>query len=289
MDLFQLQVFETVVRVGSFSKAALDLEISQSAVSRAIASLEDELRACLVARGRFGARPTRIGEKVLVLAKQMLDLRQQISVEVNREMNLQGGRLRLASFRSAATHLLPPLIARFSHRFPGVEISLKEADPQNIVQSLRQGKADIGIIPLPRGADDLETWDIAQDEFVVLLPKTEASIPDSLTWEHLKPYSFILLNYAECTSVVKEHWKNCGQALKIGYEITEDSTIVSMVNQGLGAAILPRLAAMPIPDSVCVRSLPVPLERRIGAALLSQAMHSPAVLTFWNLLRSTDF
>ncbi|MCM1983111.1 LysR family transcriptional regulator [Lyngbya confervoides] len=285
MELFHLKVFETVVRAGSFSHAALELGISQSAVSRAIASLEDELRVCLLSRGRFGARPTRLGERVLHLSQQILDLRQQIETEVDRELKLQGGRVRLASFRSAATHLLPPLIAHFSQRFPGVEISLQEADPQTIVRNLRQSDVDIGIIPLPRQTEDLDIWEIARDEFVALLPKAQTPIPDPLSWGDLNRYTFILLNYAECTTVVQDHWKNWGQTLRVGYQITQDSTIVSMVSQGLGAAILPKLAALPIPENVCIRSLPVPLERRIGAAIVSQAMHSPAVLTFWNMLR----
>jgi DNA-binding transcriptional LysR family regulator len=58
-----------------------------------------------------------------------------------------------------------------------------------------------------------------------------------------------------------------------------------MVSQGLGAAILPRLAALPIPEGVQVRSLPEPLVRNIGAAVLTNIWHSPAVFTFLNLLQ----
>ncbi|HEY9826934.1 MAG TPA: LysR substrate-binding domain-containing protein, partial [Stenomitos sp.] len=100
-------------------------------------------------------------------------------------------------------------------------------------------------------------------------------------------YAFILYNYAECTSAVRQHWQQWGQSIRVAYEIKEDSTIVSMVSQGLGAAVLPKLAALPIPDGIQVRSLPEPLERKIGVALLSNVWHSPAVLTFLDLLRGT--
>ncbi|MEM9136493.1 MAG: LysR family transcriptional regulator substrate-binding protein [Cyanobacteria bacterium P01_F01_bin.42] len=183
-------------------------------------------------------------------------------------------------------HLLPPPLARFTHQFPGVELSLTEADPHTVVQRLRQGEVDIGVLPLPRVADDLDIWDITGDEFVVLLPKSAMIIPNPISWEELAHYPFILLDDAECTQAVKEHWKSCGQPLTVAYQIKAESTIVSMVGQGLGAAILPRLAALPIPDSVCIRSIPAPLERRIGVAILSQVMQPPAVLTFLNLLRS---
>jgi DNA-binding transcriptional LysR family regulator len=142
------------------------------------------------------------------------------------------------------------------------------------------------LVPLPR-SEEFDTWEIARDEFVVLLPEAIGRIPEALTWEELSTHSFILYNYAECTSAVRKHWTKWGQSLKVAYEIKEDSTIVSMVAQGLGAAILPKLAALPIPDGVVVRSLPVPLERVIGVAVLASALHPPAVFTFLDLLRGT--
>jgi DNA-binding transcriptional LysR family regulator len=284
MNISHLQILLAVVEYGSFSMAALKLDISQSAVSRAIAALEDELGVSLLSRGRFGARPTLVGERVLHHARQILQCRESIDYEVNLQKGLTGGRIRIASFRSAATHLLPPMIARFSQRFPQVEVSLIEDDPTGVEQALREGLVDIGLMPLPR-SDEFETWEIARDEYVVLLPTAIGSVPDPLTWEELSTYSFILYNYAECTSAVRDHWATWGQTLKIAYIIKEDSTIVSMVAQGLGAAILPRLAALPIPAGVQVRSLPVSLERVIGAAVLSNILHSPAVFTFLDLLR----
>lgn len=286
MNIFHLQVLLTVVECQNFSTAALKLDISQAAVSRAIAALEDELGVSLLTRGRFGARPTLIGERVIHHAQRILQVREDIEAEINLAKGLDGGRVRIASFRSAATHLLPPMIARFSHRFPNVEVSLVEDDPTGVEHALREGKVDIGLVPLPRSSEDLETWEIARDEFVVLLPES-ATVPEKLTWEELSAYSFILLNYGECTSVVQSHWAKWRQSFKVAYEIKEDSTIVSMVAQGLGAAVLPRLAAMPIPEGVQVRSMPVPLERSIGAAVMATVMHPPTVFTFLDLLRGT--
>jgi DNA-binding transcriptional LysR family regulator len=286
MNLSHLQVFVAIVEHRSFSLAALKLGLSQAAVSRSVAALEEELGVSLLARGRFGAYPTAIGERVLQHAHTILTVRSQIEAEVNAEKNLYGGRVRIASIRSIATHVLPQLIARFSQEFPAVEVSLTEADPNTIEQLLREGRVDIGLVPLPRSSEDFEVWEILQDEFVVLLPPT-MKVPEALTWEDLHPYSFILFNYAECTSVVRQYWQQWKQPLKVAYEIKEDSTIVSMVAQGLGAAVLPKLAAMPIPSTVQVRSLPTPLERRIGAAVLASIWHSPTVMTFLDVLRGT--
>lgn len=286
MNISHLKTLLAVARNGSFSTAALQLDISQSAVSRAIASLEEELGVPLLVRGRFGARLTPVGERITDYAQEIIKLREHIEREADRAKGLHGGRLRIASFRSAATHLLPPMIAQFSHRFPHVEVSLTELDPIGIDQALREGQVDLGLVPLPR-SEEFETWEIARDEYVALLPSTAGPIPKTLTWAELSQHAFILYNYAECTSAVRDHCSQWDQPLKVAYEIKEDSTIVSMVAQGLGASILPRLTAKPIPKGVTVRSLPVPLERVIGAAVLADALHPPAVFTFLDVLRKT--
>lgn len=287
MNIEHLQILLMVVECGSFSTAALKLDISQSAVSRAIAALEDELGVSLLSRGRFGAHPTLVGERVLHHVHTMLEAREHIDYEVNLAKGLKGGRVRIASFRSAATHLLPPLIAQFCQRFPTIEVAITEDDPIGVEQALREGRVDIGLVPLPRSSEDFDTWEVARDEFVVLLPWSMQPVPQKLTWKELSTYSFILYNYAECTSAVRNHWAKWGQSPKVAYEVKEDSTIVSMVAQGLGAAILPRLAALPIPNGVQVRSLPDPLERIIGAATAANILHPPAVFAFLDLLRGT--
>jgi len=284
MNIHHLEVLAAIAREGTFSNAALVLDTSQAAVSRAIASLEEELGVPLLKRGRFGAKLTQVGERVLFHADKILELRERIDYEVNLEKGLYAGRLRIGSFRSAATHLLPPIIARFRDQFPRVEVSLSELDPAGVEQALREGQVDIGLVPLPR-SEEFEVLEVARDEYVALLPKTHQPLPHHLTWHDLTTYDFVLYNYAECTNVVREHWSRWGQKLKVAYVIKEDSTIVSMVAQGLGAAILPRLAALPIPEGVQVRSLPEPLERVIGVATLAQTPHAPSVSVFISMLR----
>lgn len=286
MNIFQLETLIAVAEKGNFSNAALSLEVSQSAVSRSIASLEKELGVPLLLRGRFGARPSLVGERIITYARKMVQLRERIDYEIYLEKGLEGGRIRIASFRSAATHLLPSVIARFSEQFPQVSLEITEDDPSGVEQALREGLADIGLLPLPRSTE-FDTWEITRDEYIVLLPKSVGNLPSQLTWQDLANFSFILFNYAECTSAVRDHWAQWEQTLRVAYIVKEDSTIVSMVAQGLGAAILPRLAAIPIPKEVQVRKLPVPLERVIGAAIWGDALHSPAVFAFLDALRNT--
>jgi DNA-binding transcriptional LysR family regulator len=287
LKISQLRALVAVANHGNFSEAALHLELSQSAVSHAIASLEEELGVMLLSRGRHGAHLTPVGERVIEQARQVLHLLEGIAKEANREKGLHGGQVRLAAFRSVATHILPTVIARFRSCFPNVAVTLMEHfDYLGVEQALREGRADIGFTYLPT-ANEFETWEIVRDEYIVLLPPTPRLRNSQLTWQQLATYPLILpCPNDACYVQIRNHLLALDFPLKAAYEVNEDSTSVSMVMQGLGAAFLPRLAAEPLPAGIQVRSLPVPLERIIGTAMLANSLHTPAVFAFLDALRN---
>jgi len=151
---------------------------------------------------------------------------------------------------------------------------------QAVEEALRSGKADIGFVSLPI-SDEFETREILRDKYVVLLPPTAELSSATITWEELAKYPLILQPpEAACSVPLRKYLTTSEFSLNIAYELSEDSTIVSMVMQGLGAAIMPRLAAEPIPAEVKVCSLPVDFERVIGVAILRDALLIPAVFAF---------
>lgn len=286
LKISQLRALVAVADYGNFSEAALHMDLSQSAVSHAIASLEEELGVVLLSRGRHGAHPTPVGERIIEQARQVLQLLEGIIKEANREKGLNGGSVRIASFRSVATHILPAVIARFCNHFPEVTVTITEhSDCLGVEQALREGRSDIGFTILP-AISEFETWEILRDEFVVLLPPNPRFRSSKITWEQLATYPLIFPSINACYIPVRNHLRALNFPLKIAYEVKEDSTIVSMVMQGLGAAILPQLAAEPLPAGIQVCSLPVPLERVIGAAVLTNALQTPAVFAFLDALRN---
>lgn len=145
IKLSQLRALVAVVEYSNFSEAALHLELSQSAVSHAIATLEEELGVLLLSRGRHGAHLTPVGERVTNHARSVLQLLEAMVKEANLEKGLHGGSVRLASFRSVATHLLPAMIAQFRSHFPKIAVTIIEHfDYVGVEQALREGRADIG-------------------------------------------------------------------------------------------------------------------------------------------------
>lgn len=286
IKLSQLRILVAIADCGNFSEAALRLGISQSAVSHAIASLEDELGVVLLSRGRHGATLTPVGERVLHHAQAILQTLEQIGREANLSKGLQGGQVRLASFRSAATHLLPGVIAEFHKRYPGISVTIMEyRGDDGVEQALREGRVDIGFTCMPT-TSEFEAWEVLQDEYVALFPPN-AVIPETIDWADLARYPLIMPPSNDyCSILIRGHLYKLEQPINATYEIMEDSTIVSMVSQGLGATIMARLAAEPLPPEIQVRPLPVPLERIIRVAVLANALQPPAVYAFLETLKA---
>lgn len=288
IKLSQLRALIAVAECSNFSEAALHLELSQSAISHAIATLEEELGVLLLSRGRYGAHLTPVGERVTTHARQVMQLLEAIEKEANLEKGLHGGSVRIACFRSVATHVLPVAIARFRRHFPKIAVSITEHDDYvGVEDALRQGHADIGFTYLPAD-NEFETWELLRDDYIALLPPTNPLRGTQLTWEQLAGYPLIVSSVNACNMYVRKCLRFSDFPIKIAYQVKEDSTIVSMVVQGLGAAILPRLAAEPIPDGVHICSLPVHCERVIGVAVLANALQTPAVFAFLDILKRTD-
>jgi DNA-binding transcriptional LysR family regulator len=288
IKIHQLRALVAVAEYGNFSEAALQLSISQSTVSHAIASLEDELGVLLLVRGRNGAQLTPAGEDAIAYARQVLQLLDHMVEQANLHKGLQGGQVRVAAFRSAAEHLLPEIFAQFRTKFPQINVTLTECyDTWDVERALRAGKADIGFTNLPT-SDDFESWEILHDEYIALLPPTAKIDGSHITWEQLAAYPLIAEAPGNaCYVRLRNYLETCGIVLNVAYELKEDATRIRMVAQGLGAAILPRLAAKPIPADVQVYQLPVPLARIVSISILLDALHSPAVYAFRDMVKET--
>ncbi|MEO1209416.1 MAG: LysR family transcriptional regulator [Cyanobacteria bacterium J06638_20] len=289
IKLSQLRSLIAVAEAGNFSEAGLRLGISQSAVSHAIASLETEMGIVLFSRGRHGAHLTPVGERILNHAQDMMASLEQMEREANLARGLRGGDLRIGVFRSVATHVLPELLAQFRARYPDVKVSIQEfRGDDGTEDALRKGVADLGFICLPP-TDEFECWELFRDEYVVLFPPT-AEVPDRLAWDDLNHFPMILPEVNDyCSFIIHQHFEQLHHPLKAAYHIKEDSTIVSMVMRGLGITVMARLAAEPLPPSIQMRSLPVPLERVVRVAVMNGALHSPALYAFLDLLKTATY
>jgi len=286
LKLSQLRALVAIADTGSFSEAALRIDLSQSAVSHAIATLEEELGVVLLNRGRQGAVLTPTGQQITEDARLVLQALDNICRKAEMAKGLDGGEVRIAAFRSVATHVLPDVIRQFREKYPSITISIDEKfHYQQVEDDLRQGKADVGFTYLPT-REDFESWELMRDRYIVLLPKSAHISDNSLTWEALAQHPLVLgPKYDGDRQTIERHLHRNGQNITPAYAVREDSTILSMVERGLGATIMAKLAAEPIPPELQVLELPVPLERTIGVIVLREALLPPPIFAFLETLK----
>src|SRR5919106_1920438 len=137
LDVRRLKVLREVAARGSFSAAAEELNFTQSAVSQQIAALEREAGTTLVERNARGVRLTEAGEAVVRHTEAIMARLAEAGAELEAIAGLRGGRLRMASFESAGSTLMPLAIAAFRQRHPAVELSLGLQEPEDAVAALR--------------------------------------------------------------------------------------------------------------------------------------------------------
>ncbi len=291
LKLSQLKAFWAVAQCGNFSAAALELNVTQSTISHAIAALETELGVVVLSRGRHGAALTPVGEELLPDVCEVLERLCQIQQMATQARELHRGHVRVSCVRSVATHLLPDIMAQFHEAFPDIQLTLMETDRYvEIEQALREGHIDVGFVCLPVGLE-FDAWEVHRDEFVALLPPEALPPGTPLTWETLLQQTLIMtpLTGLHHTKLVRDHLAQLGHTLTISSEVRQDSTVLGMVHRGLGATIMPRMAAEPIPKGVVVRSLPVPLHRATGVATLASALLPRAAFAFLDTVRGLKF
>jgi DNA-binding transcriptional LysR family regulator len=287
IKLSQVRALIAVAEYGNFSEAALQLDVTQSTVSHAIATLEDELGVVLFHRGRHGAQLTPVGDRIVQDARKIQAMLENMMSAADHERGLKGGTVRIASFRSIATHVIPEVIARLHQVHPAIQISILEVDEiYQLKQALSQGQVDLCVAEMLCG-DEFETIHILDDDYIALLPPQYGLRDAQLSIEDLYKYPLISSSHDSCSIRIRDRLKELDRELQVAYRIRHDSSMASMVQQGLGIALMTELSAKPVPDGVRICRLPFPLSRPIGATLLKEALHSPAVYAFLDALRGT--
>lgn len=282
MKLSWFDALLAVIDEGTFSEAALSLGMSQAAVSYAVAELERELGGKVLERGRFGARPTALGLRVAGHARRIAQLLDAVAQEGELEAGELGGTLRVAAYRSVASHLLPAVLTELRRRHPKLSLSLVEVmDDTAARRTLREGRADVGFLEFPPNGEFL-AWALMQDPFVALVPKRDA--PQS--WREIYDHPFICYVDSGCATFIKAYLAELEHPLEPSFHVLEDSTIIGMVAQGLGACLVPELVIDHLPDGVARLPLERPLERTISVALPEDGLRLPTARAFLSVLRA---
>ncbi|WP_018544688.1 LysR family transcriptional regulator [Streptomyces sp. LaPpAH-108] len=247
----ELRTLVAVAEEGGFSAAAVRLGTTQSAVSHAVRGIEGKLGAVLFERGRFGARPTPAGERATAHARRVLRMLQALAADARgADTGEASGPLRVAAFRSAALHLLPPALERLAARHPGIEVSVsvvREVDA-GTAGEVAAGRADLGIATFGDGARPPGT--LVGD---VLLREPYSLVHPA---GHPAPRTLPLVDWTEnCGSYTRDWWAAQDWIPAATVRAEDDGAVLSMVASGLGMAVMPALSLTAVPSSVAVTDL----------------------------------
>ncbi|MEV7173195.1 LysR family transcriptional regulator [Streptomyces sp. NPDC093224] len=283
----ELRILVAVAEARGFSAAAAALGLTQSAVSHSVRGSEAKLGAVLFERGRSGASPTPAGERAVGHARRILRLYEVMGAEARGAArdggrDALGGVLRIAAFRSAALHLLPPALERLAARHPGIrpEVRVVREIGAGAAGEVLAGRADLGIATLggPQGTlPGLLTGVLTREEYRLVHP---AGHPD--------PRALPLMDWDEnCGSYTRSWWRAQDWIPRATVTAEDDAMVLTMVGRGLGMAIMPELSLREATDAVETTGLgPGGPVRQVGYVTTPESASTLAIRALIRELRS---
>ncbi|MDR3565767.1 MAG: LysR family transcriptional regulator [Negativicutes bacterium] len=284
MTIFKYKVFHAVVELGSLTKAAESLNLTQSGVSHAISSLETEFGFSLLTRDRAGIALTSNGERLLTRICETLQSDERLRQEVAAIRGLEIGTIRIGTFTSVSSQWLPGIMKEFQKQHLSLEIKLAEGDYDKIEGWILNGSVDFGFVSLP-AFKSFETIPLVKDKMFCILPREHPlQHQNKIFFDQIKEEPFIMPKWGSNDDVRRILREN-NVTPRIKYEIAEDQAIIAMVQNGLGISILPEMVLRHNACNLSIVSLEKPVYRTIGIALNSIKNASPATKRFLAFLQ----
>jgi len=282
-----------VARHGSFSGAAVSLGYTQPAISRQIATLEAEVGAMLVRRVPKGAVLTDAGRLLVDRGESILARLEEAETELQALAGVRGGRLRLASFASAAASIIPPAIARFRERHPAVELSIVMLDPAYSLPQLVAGELDVALshdaeLGASAAPGAIEVVHLFDDPMYVAMPAGHplADAPElDLASFATEPWMLATTRTCPDSRLFLRACHAAGFEPRIAFQHDDYSAMLGFVAAGVGVALIPDMAARGMRDDVVVRALDRPPPSRPILVVLPAGYRSPAAAAMLDILR----
>ena len=242
MSLYSYKVFLEVVDSGSFVKASEKLNLSPSAVSHAVKSLEKEFGFSLLSRNRAGASVTSSGERVLPYIRSLIKIQNNLEQEVNIINNYDVGAVRIGLFSSVASNWFIKILHDFKENNPGVDVIFQQGDYADIMTWLKNGDVDMAFTT-DELAKDTNFLPLREDPLICVT--SEEYVPSDgkqMAPSDLKGSSLIINK--ECEQYdARSYLKENGIHADAYYETVTHQTLFAMVREGMGICLIPELVA----------------------------------------------
>jgi len=269
MDLRQLEIIRAIADTGSFTAAGEKLHVSQSAISRQILLLEDELGEPVFHRIGRRIRITPAGESLLQLSHRVFqDLQDTVSLISDKRESL-GGTIRLVGGMTVCLYVFPVLLSEVRKVHPHLDMKVTVGSAERSIAMLRSGAGDLGLLTLPVEASDLVSVPVLREELLlVTYPAHPLAKKKTITPPDLDKQPFVLFETGSITRrLVDEFFARERIAPEIIMETENVEIIKAMVRSGLGISIIPWQAAVAdvrTKQLFCSRVAGVSLDRQTG-------------------------
>ena len=279
---FFLKAFER----NSFSDAARDLGYTQSAVSQMIKSLEAELGVTLLVRSRSGVTLTYEGRHLLPYIRDTVNAYRMLQSQAAGFSGLEQGTIRLGTFTSVSSFLLPPAMERFRRQHSRIRFELYQGLYYEIEDWVREGVVDFGFTDMSR-TTPFACEPIYQDTMLAVLPEGHPLGENIfIQIDELAAEPFILLEEGRGGGCIRELLARHPQ-INVQYRVADDYTILNMVESRLGVSILPEAVLRRSGQRLTARRLSPELQRTIGVIYKQKTGLSTAGQLFLSELKAS--
>ncbi len=243
VDVLGLQAFVSIAERGSFRAAASHLNLSQTALSHRIRKLEESLATQLLLRTTRQVTLTPAGAALLPKARRLFEELGVALREVRSPAKEREERVVVGCLPTIATRCLPQAVAAFARARPGVQVKIYDNSAAEIAERVQAGDAEFGITIVAANRVDLELKAVAKEPFVLVCHRDLLMARSrSLTWAQIQDVPLVRVSAETGNRVlIDDALGSRREALSWRYEVQRVTTAISMVREGLGAAIVPQL------------------------------------------------
>jgi DNA-binding transcriptional LysR family regulator len=288
LDIDGIQAFVFIARLGSFQRAASELRLDQTALTRRMQRLEGYLGLKLLDRTTRSVHLTKIGREFLPQAERLIE---ELTQSVNRLKGVSrssSGDVAIACLAFLAYQWLPGIVRTYADAHPQNRVRIVDTDATQVTESVKLGRADFGINIMTAREAALDEHPLVEDPYVLFCPVGHPLDSDKrVTWDKLRGYDLITMPDASESRILISH-QLVRQRLDIRgrFEVGHLATALGLVSAGLGAAILP--ASTLWTNIPMMRQIPLvnPLiKRRVGLIKRRGMSLSPAAQALYDLVK----
>lgn len=262
MDIQHFRTFREVAKWQNFTKAAEQLGYAQSSVTTQMQKLEQEYGVILFERFGRRMRLTQSGEQMLLYANRIADLFQESKAVIGRQ---ESGTLSIATIETMGAFFLPKYLHRFRQVFPQMQVMLEPAHEERVMQAVRDGDVDMGIIldePLSEDDPELTSIILRQEELVVVASKDHPFADlEVVEWKQLGGQAFIMTEQG-CTyrGGLERLLKTQQIPYRLAFELGSMEAIKQCVHYGLGIALIPKITILSELEKELLCAVPLCME-----------------------------